>query len=72
VKLRKFLFTSYDVDEKSFRQPEILSSFIKAQCNERELPISIVILIFSNITFVHHYFPGLQNSSEVCSLHIKH
>jgi hypothetical protein len=41
-KLRKFLFTSYDAEEKSFRQPEILLSFIKALADERELPISIV------------------------------
>lgn len=73
-KLRKFLFTNYDADEKSFRQPEILLSFITAQSNERELPISIVHSHFfaANITFMHYYFPGLQNNSEVCSLHIKH
>ena len=41
-KLRKFLFTSYVADEKSFRLPEILLSFIQARSNERELPISIV------------------------------
>jgi len=73
-KLRKYLFTSYDADEKSFRQPEILLSFIKAQSNERELPNSIVHSLFfvTNITFMLYYFPGLQNNSQVCSLHIKH
>jgi hypothetical protein len=73
-KLRKFLFTSYDEDEKCFRQPEIILRVIRAQSNERELPISIVHPHFfaTNVTFIHYYFPGLQNSSKVCTLHIKH
>ena len=75
-KIRKFLFTSYDEDEKCFRQQEILLSFssIAAQSDERELPISIVHSHFfaTNMTFVRYYFPGLQNNSEVCNSHIEH